>query len=384
MEEKLLSRRAFGIGLHTRTGLLTGLLLAACTLLTLLAPAMAQDIPVVRVDVVRVEPLSQTAAVLGRLVARQAGEVSARIDGPIEEFDVQIGDRVEAGQTVARLTDSYLVAQRDLASGELAVAHANLKTRKAQVTLAKQALARLERLKKSAAFNQSRYEDARQEVVIAEAEVAQAEAAIISRSADKRAADIDLSYATVTAPYSGVVTRRMTEAGAYVQKGEAVIQMVADRSLEIEADVPFRFIGGLHPGAKVRIALEDSTTQEASVRAIVPSENPLTRTRAVRFEAKFDHSESRLANDQSVTIYVPVGERRDVLTVHKDAVIKNPGGAIVYIAEGETAKLQPVTLGIAVGNRLVVESGLEAGQEVVIRGNERLRPGQSITVDGAS
>ncbi|TQV81979.1 efflux RND transporter periplasmic adaptor subunit [Denitrobaculum tricleocarpae] len=372
------------MGLNSKTRFFTGLLLTLCTVMTMLVPAMAQDAPLVRVDLVRVEPLSQTAAVIGRLVARQAGEVSARINGPIESFDVEVGDRVDAGQVLATLTNSYLLAQRDLAAGELAVAQANLKTRKARVTLAKQTLARLERLKKSAAFNQSRYEDAKQEVVIAQAEVTQAEATILSRIADTRSADINLSYATITAPYSGVVTRRMTEAGAYVQTGQAVVQMVADRSLEIEADVPFRFIGGLQIGTKVRVALDDSTTEEARVRAVIPSENPLTRTRAVRFTANFDHSESPLADEQSVTIYVPVGAQRDVLTVHKDAIIKRPNGAIVYVADSDTAKLQPVELGLAVGNRLVVESGLQEGQKVVVRGNERLRPGQSIIVDGAS
>ncbi len=363
---------------------MTGLLMTICAVLTIFTPAIAQNAPLVRVDLVRVEPLSQTAAVLGRLVARQAGDVSARINGPIERFNVEVGDRVEAGQVLATLTNNYLLAQLDLASGELAVAQANLKTRKAQVTLAKQALARLERLKKSAAFNQSRYEDAKQEVVIAQAEVTQAEATILSRIAEMRSADINLSYATITAPYAGVITRRMTEAGAYVQTGQSVVQMVADRSLEIEADVPFRFIGGLQIGTRVRVALDDSTTHEAKVRAVVPNENPLTRTRAVRFEASFDYAESPLANEQSVTVYVPVGAQRDVLTVHKDAIIKRPNGAIVYVAEGDTAKLQPVALGIAVGNRLIVESGLQEGQKVVVRGNERLRPGQSIIVDGAS
>ena len=367
---------------HTRT--LATAAMAMMLLVSLVSPAAAQDAPLVRVDVVRVEPLSQTAAVIGRLVARQAGDVSARINGPLERFDVQIGDRVETGQVLAAITDSYLVAQRDLAVGELAVAQANLDTRKARLALARQTLARLERLKKSAAFNQSRYEDAKQEVVIARAEVTQAEAAILSRSADKRAAEINLSYTMITAPYDGVVTRRMTEAGAYVQTGQAVVQMVADKSLEIEADVPFRFIGGLKPGTKVRVALDEAMVHEARVRAVVPSENPLTRTRAVRFEARFDYAESPLANEQSVTVYVPVGAQRDVLTVHKDAVIKRPNGAIVYVVDGETAKLQQVGLGIAVGNRLVVESGLQEGQKVVVRGNERLRPGQSIRVDGAS
>ncbi len=384
MEAILLGLKAVGIVAKSRLAAVAATAMAVLLLAAPAPSALAQNAPLVRVDEVRVEPLSQTAAVIGRLIARQAGEVSARINGPLELFAVDVGDRVEEGQVLAVLTDSYLVSQRDLAIGELAVAEANLRTRKARLTLAQQTLKRLERLKKSAAFNQSRYEDAKQEVAIARAEVTQAEASILSRRADQRAADINLSYATIVAPYPGVVTQRMTEAGAYVQTGQAVLRMVADQSLEIEADVPFRFIGGLKAGTKVRVELDDATMHEARVRAIIPNENPLTRTRAVRFDARFEEVTKPLANEQSVTVYVPIGAQRDVVTVHKDAVIKRPNGAIVYVAEGEVARLQPVELGDAVGNRLIVQSGLEQGQKVVVRGNERLRPGQSIRVDGAS
>ncbi len=70
----------------------------------------------VRVDTVVMEPLSQTVPVIGRLVARQAGVVAARINGPIEEFMVEVGDRVEAGDVIAVLNRDLLTARRDLAA----------------------------------------------------------------------------------------------------------------------------------------------------------------------------------------------------------------------------------------------------------------------------
>ncbi len=70
-----------------------------CALLVAAVPAAAQDEQtLVRVDQVRIEPLAQKVPVLGRLVARQAGVVAARINGPVKAFNVEVGDRVEGGQ----------------------------------------------------------------------------------------------------------------------------------------------------------------------------------------------------------------------------------------------------------------------------------------------
>ena len=93
-----------------------GALLICLTALFPAAGAHAQDQQtLVRVDEVRIEPLAQKVPVLGRLVARQRGEVAARINGPVEEFLVEVGDRVKAGQTIALLNVSLLEAKRNLA-----------------------------------------------------------------------------------------------------------------------------------------------------------------------------------------------------------------------------------------------------------------------------
>jgi RND family efflux transporter MFP subunit len=350
------------------------------------APAGAQQVDqtLVRVDRVRLEPLAQKVPVLGRLVARQAGEVAARINGPVEAFHVEVGDRVEAGQVVAELNRTYLRAQRDLAAAGLATARARKATALAQLQLARQELKRLAALKKSAAFNQARHDDARQKVAIAEAQVAEAEAAVFSAQADLELDKINLSYTEIRVPYSGVISQRMTEAGAYLQTGDPVGRMVGDRSLEIEADIPVQRLAGVDPGTRVGVTLDDGTTHGATVRAVVPEENPLTRTRAVRFIPEFGATARPLAADQSVTVYVPVGAPRNVLTVHKDAVIKLGPASLVYVVEGDTAEMRRITLGEPTGSRYEVLDGLREGESVVVRGNERLRPGDKVRIDGAS
>ncbi len=364
---------------------LGGVLLA---LLASLAPgrlAFAQeDGALVRVDQVVSQPLSQTVPVLGRLVPRQAGSVAARVEAPIDAFKVEVGDRVEAGQLIALLNRDRLAAQRDQTDGRLQEARAKLSTSRAQLKLARQELKRLEGLKTSAAFSQARFDDAEQNVAIARAQVVESEAAVKTAQADLDLAELDVRDTAIVAPYDGVVIQRMSEAGAYVQVGDALVRLIADGSLEVEVDVPYQRISGLKAGTRVNITLDDGSSHLAVVRAVVPEENPLTRTRAVRFVPEFGHSERPLAADQSVTVMVPIGAPRTVVSVHKDAVIRHGSKSMVFVAQGDVAQPREIVLGEAVGSRYEVLAGLAEGELVVVRGNERLRPGDKVRIDGAS
>ncbi len=365
---------------------LVGTFLISGTLpLTPPGPVLAQgQAALVRVDEVTLEPLSQTVDVIGRLVARRAGDVAARISGPVERFLVDVGDRVESGQVIAEINAARLEALRDAAAGALDAAEAQLATNRAELKLAQQELKRFEGLKRSAAFSQANYEDAQRNVEIAEAVVAEARAAIVVAQAELALREIDLDYSRVRAPYDGVVTQRLTEVGAYVQTGAPLVFMISDQDLEIEADVPVRRLAGLRPGTPVRFRLNDETLYRAVVRAVVPAENPLTRTRPVRFATRFDGRPPALADDQSVVVQVPVGPPREVVTVHKDAVLKRPTGDLVFVVADGVAQPRPVRLGEAIGGRLEVLEGLQPGEDVVIRGNERLQPGTPVRINGAS
>jgi RND family efflux transporter MFP subunit len=348
-------------------------------------PAFAQGNAMrVRVDTVKLVPLTQTVPVIGRLVAQQIGVVAARINGPIDTFEVKVGDRVEVGQVIVVLNATAIMARRDLYAGKLSEAQAKLAVKKAELALARLNYKRHEKLKKSAAFSQARFDDAKQNVVIAKAEARQAETAIAAAEADLNLAEINLYNAQVRAPYPGVVTERLTEAGAYVQVGAPVIRMIGDQTLEIEAEVPFQRLAGIKPGVEVRLWLDDGTEHNAVVRALLPSENPLTRTRAVRFIPNIGATLRPLAHDQSVTLDIPIGPERSVLSVHKDAIVTRQGKDTVFVAKDGEVEARQVKLGAAVGSRMEVLAGLGEGEQVVVRGNERLRPGAKIQVVGES
>ena len=353
---------------------------AAAMLCALALPAAAQEATTVAVDEVRSEPLKRTVRVIGRLVARRAGVVAASTRGPVAELHVEVGDRVRKGDLLAVLVRERLRWERQLRKAEVSQANAALKTARARIELRTLELKRLAGLRASAAFSQARFEDKRQEVVAADSAAAEAEAAVIMARANLNLADIELRYATVRAPFPGVVSLRHTEVGSYLNVGDPVVTLIDDQSLEIEADVPAERIAGLTPGVGVTFSLDTKEPRPATVRAVIPEEDPLTRTRTVRFTPDFgEHTD--LAANQSVTLHLPAGKARTVLTVHKDAVLNRKGKTLVFVINGDGVEIRPVRLGQAVGGRFEVLAGLRAADLVVVRGNERLRPGQKVSYE---
>ena len=359
---------------------------AAALLVLAAAPAAAQGTRAtpVGVDTVRSEPLEQTVPVIGRLVARQSGVVAARTGGAVAEIKVTVGDRVKKSEVIAVLARDRVRATRELRATEVAQAEAAIATSKAQLDFVTQEMKRLESLRRSAAFSQARFEDKRQEVVKAKSATMEKEAALLRARVNLKMADIELRDSEIRAPYAGVISVRHIEVGAYVGVGQSVVTLIDDEHLEIEAAVPAERIPGLIPGTPVAFQLVGTSSASAVVRAVVPEENPLTRTRTVRFTPHFNGDQKNLATNQSVTLHVPAGPARTVVTVHKDAVLNRSEGALVFVVTEGVARPRPVRLGEAVGGRFEVIDGLKPGETVVVRGNERLRPGQKVRVERPS
>jgi len=307
----------------------------------------------VGVDPVRKGPLTQTEPVIGRIVATQQGVVAARVAGAVVEIKVAVGQHVKKGQILAKQDTSN--------------ARARLAYERAELKLAEQELKRFESLRtnQSAAFARARYDLAIHKKARAQANV--------------QLAMLAIQKAVIRAPYDGVVVRKSTELGAYLQVGASVAELVNDTTVEIEADVPADRQKGLQTGRTISFVFaEGGRRYTATVRAILPMQNALTRTLAVRFVPAKGQKMVGMAINQAVTVNVPVGPTRVVVSVHKDAIINRGPARMVYVVLGGKAVPRPVQIGDGVGNRFIVKGGLRPGDIVVVRGNERLRPGQAV------
>jgi RND family efflux transporter MFP subunit len=332
---------------------------------------------IVGVDPVRSIEVDQTIPVIGRFVTSRTGTVAARVSGAVDEVFVDVGDRVKAGDLLARQDGQRFELNIARREALIEIDRAAVKTAEADVAIKRHQYDRQARLKDSVAYSGARLEDSAAELERAENELALKKAIVVRAIADLNIARVDLADTEIRAPYDGTVIARHAQPGAYLNSGNPVVTLLDDTALEVEADVPSTRIAGLTPGRRLTAGF-GSAELTVVVRTVIPNENPTTRTRAVRFTLDGQVPEG-LAQNQTVTVDVPISDRRTAVTVHKDAVIQTPSGAIVYVVRDGKASPQPVTLGAAVGSRLEVMAGLGEGDNVVVRGNERLRPGQPVS-----
>ena len=119
-------------------------------------------------------------------------------------------------------------------------------------------------------------------------------------------------------------------------------------------------------------------------RSIVPKENPNTRTVIVRFKPLFNQKKSNLLINQNMNLKIFLKSKKQIKTIVKDALLIKNGNTVVYVIEGNIAKLKPVKTGISYQDSIEVIDGLEEGEKIVTRGNERLIPNQKVEIEEAN
>jgi RND family efflux transporter MFP subunit len=332
----------------------------------------------VGVQEVEMRVLAETVPVFAEVITARDGNIAGRVAGIVDSVAVLAGSRVESGDLLVALNADLLTIQVAQSQAQLAEAEAGIDTANARVDRARIALDRIQALRGGTAFSQGRFDDARADFLEAKALFAEAQAR--ARSAQARVAEsqYQLERSEIRAPFAGIVLEVNTIPGAFIQAGTPVVRLLDIDAFEVQANVPSRYTAFLEPGQMVQASTETGAVMTLELRAVLPLENPSTRTRAVLFAAPDLSTMGGAAVGQSLNVLIPVDEARDVLSVPKDALVQGAGGWTVFVAAEEQAQPRSVTLGAPLGDRYEVLSGLAPGDLVVVRGNERLRPGQLI------
>ena len=326
--------------------------------------------------------LAEEAPIFAEIITRRDGTVASRVGGLVREVHVVAGDRVERGQVLARLdTELFEIVLRQR-EAQLDEAEAGVTLSRNARDLAERAFERADALRETASFSQRLLDDADGEFSRTRGELAQAEARRGLAEAQLRQARYDLERAEIEAPFSGVVLEVDVNPGEFLQSGADVARLLDTEAFEVEASVPVRYVDVLEPGMEVAGVTETGEALTLEVRAVLPIEETATRTRPVRLSGTALSGSSRLAVGQSITVRVPREAPREILSVPKDALVQAQGGWTVFVEEDGAAQPRTVEIGVAVGDRFEVLGGLAEGDVVVVRGNERLRPGQPIQSGG--
>lgn len=335
--------------------------------------------PPVEVDVVTItpQPVDVTSTLPGRTSAYRIAEVRPQVSGIVTKRLFVEGSHVEKGDVLFELDASTYKAA-------LASAKASLARSEASLVQAQFQAKRYSELVKKNSVSQQDYEDA-------QASYKQALASVEEAKANVNSAEINLDYTKITAPISGRIGRTLITEGALVTANQtnalATIQQLdplyVDLSQPSNALLKLRQATGMENKelSGIKLFLDDGTPidQRATLQFAEVSVNENTGTVNVR--ATVDNPDQFLLPGLYVRAAVPTEHRDDGILIPQAAVTRNARGeASVFVVNAENQiESRKVETSNTIGNQWLIDSGLKAGEQVVVNGIQKIQPGSKVT-----
>ncbi len=369
------SRRWLAIGLPVAA------ILVLAAVLVITGGALGSSLPVHLTPATMVSPVRAGAMLVasGYVVAQRKAAVASKGTGRLVYLGVVEGDRVRAGQVIARIEDGDVKAQ-------LAQAQANVQLSRAELHDAERSLAR-ERLLGDSGFSSQASFDA------AEARYDRVKAGIAAAEAAVDAARVALENTVIRAPFDGTVLTKNADVGEVVAPlaasafSKSAVVTVADlRSLQVEADVAESNLEAIGPDQPCEIVLDayPDVRYPGVVAKIVPTADRAKAT--VQVKVAFRRYDARVLPEMSAKVhFLPRPGRvavdtQPVLVVPATAVAERNGRSVVFVVEAGRAVEVPVVVGRQLGSSVAVREGLRPGALVVDSVGARLRGGAKVTV----
>jgi RND family efflux transporter MFP subunit len=359
--------------------------LAPCIGCTPAAPATAgQPIPEVTVVEVVTQETIDFDDYMGQTEASEIVEVRARVNGFLQSVDFTDGDMVTEGQDLFTIEPDEYDAIHKQSLAQIAIWESKLQ-------LAKANLARNEKLVASNAVSREEYEETL-------AQVREAEASIVAAKADANRTALDVKYTKVKAPISGRVDRAYVSRGNLVTgglgSGTLLTKLVKEQPMYVYFDVDERSLLRY----RKRPAEEEQTPgslRERKIDCLVqladesdyPHKGTLdfaanavtTTTGTIRVRGVFPNDDHALTSGLFVRVRIPVSEPYQAILIPERAIATDQNLKFVYVVNAEkAAERRNVELGGQRGDLRIITSGLQAGDQVVVKGLQRIRPGQKV------
>lgn len=297
--------------------------------------------------------IAQTVEAVGTTRARQSIEIEPLTDGRVAEIYIEAGAQVDQGAVLVKLDDR--VARADLAEAE------------ARLTEQKQILARIERLRSTNAVALATLEEATARLAEAEAQLERARKGLADR--------------TIMAPFSGVVGLPEVDIGAQLEQGDAIARLDDLSEVELEFALPETLFAQVRPGLGVvaRAAAFPDQLFAGEIAAVDSRIDPVSRS--FRARAVIPNPEGVLPAGMFMSLTLTLSEH-ETLTVPEEAVIFEAADVFVFRIEPDsTASRVRVQTGLRRDGQIAIIVGLTVGDEVAVRGHQRLNDGSTVRVD---
>lgn len=347
---------------------LTLLVLAAAATTCLPLAAAAADSPdakraVVEVGTVSIKPVSAASWIPGSIVSRSDARIATVIPGRVT-WIAEVGTRVRQGDALARLDDT--VSRLRLEDLRAQVARA-----RAQRDVASSQLERFNRLAATKVLSASQLDDARAQRDVSADDVTRADAQM-------RQAQYEIDQSVIRAPFPGVVSERFIQRGEYLQTGAATVRLVNTEDVEARATASLVLAGNVRAGQAVTVR-DHGVERAGKVRTVVPVGDDRSR----QFEVRVSVPSAEWLVGTPVEVSLPSSAARTAVTVPRDAlVIRQNRSYVLRVTRADTVEELDVTPGVGIDDSIEVLGALSAGDRLVVRGGERLTPGQPVKVIG--
>lgn len=272
--------------------------------------------------------------------------VSTKLMGAVTAVHVREGDVVRTGQPLVSIDARDLTAKSAQIDAGIAEAEA----------MEREAATHLQRMRALFA------EDAapRAQLDAAETSYARAQAAVRAARAGSAELDATRGYSVIRAPFSGVITRRMIDVGAFAAPGAPLITLQDARRLRVTGTAAPQAVGGLRRGTRVDVEIEGELTNGV-VEAVVPGAGNLYRVNVI-----VDNPVGAYLPGSAATLALPQQHDRLAIRVPAAAIQQKGDLTGVYVKSGDATMLRWVQLGARTGEEVEVLTGLRDGEQIVI------------------
>lgn len=339
--------------------LLCALLLSAA--LPLMAQQAAPEPPPALVEVsdIKQEQIAEQIWVPGTVMSRTDSDIASEVAGRIT-WMAEVGDLVEVGQVLAKLDDHALQLQN-------AQHNATIAKLEARVSLLERKRDRFSKMASMNATSKDELDEVLSDLEVAKQELAEA-------NIDKQLTEHQISQSEVKAPFTSLVVERRQTPGEYTSVGQDLMRIVDTTNVEASIKAPLSAVPFIEQGMEVPV--KDRRTEKfEAIRTIVPVGNALSRMMEVRVAL----NPGDFAIGSAVRVALPHSDYHQAMTVPRDALVLRKSGSFVYQVDSENVAQQiAVKTGIGAGDRIEVFGELDQSAPVVVRGAERLRPGQKV------
>lgn len=368
---------------YTASALALMAVLAGCNKQGATSASAAPQMPPTEVSIVTIEPkpIAIISDLPGRVEATRISQVRARVAGIVLKRTFEEGSEVKAGQVLFRIDPAPFQATVDSAKAALAKAEANL----TQTSLTAK---RYKPLVEANAVSRQEYDDAVSAEMQAKADVESAKAALTT-------ANLNLGYATVTAPISGRIGKALVTEGALVGQSDAT-QLATIQQLDpiyvnltqSSTDL-LRLRKALEDGqvkglannqAAVRITLEDGTEYPYPGKLLFSDVTVDEGTNTVTLRAEFPNKDRVLLPGMYVHTKLEQAIDEKAITVPQQAVIRTANGSVVMVVDKDNkVEAHPVQTGGTQGTDWIVTQGLNSGDRVIVQGLQKIAPGATVS-----